>query len=210
MKLLALEAGGPVISAALFDGADCVAEAFQRAPQRQTESLAPLVLGLLRDRGWAASALGSLACGVGPGSFTGLRSSLAFGQGLVLALPDLQLMGVPTLHAWAEAYCPAGRDQACVLLDGRRGQVYRAQVLRQGLRWADELAPALLDLGPARAAAQGLLLGDLESAAPAQDGADLARAVGRLALAGDRATFEPLYLRRSEAEILWEKLHPKA
>jgi tRNA threonylcarbamoyladenosine biosynthesis protein TsaB len=210
MRLLALEAGGPVLGVALFDGADCVASAHERAPQRQTEALAPLVLTLLQAQGWAPASLTAVACGVGPGSFTGLRSSLAFGQGLALALPGLQLMGVPTLHAWAEAFCPPDQAEACVLLDGRRGQAYRAQLRRQGAAWSDALPAALLDLGPARAAAMGPVLSDLEALGPqALDGAALARAVGRLALAGDLAPYEPLYLRRSEAEILWEKLHPK-
>jgi tRNA threonylcarbamoyladenosine biosynthesis protein TsaB len=211
MRLLAIEAGGPVLGAALFNGTDCLSRTFVRAPQRQTESLAPLVLGLLQAQAWEPASLQAVACGVGPGSFTGLRSSLAFGQGLALAISGLQLWGVPTLHSWAEAFAPAEAPQVCVLLDGRRGQAYRGQLARLGAAWADQMPAALLDLGPAREAAQGLLLSDLPELGPqALDSAALACAVGRLALAGDRAPWEPLYLRRSEAEILWEKLHPKA
>jgi tRNA threonylcarbamoyladenosine biosynthesis protein TsaB len=209
---LALEAGGPVLGAALFDGEACVARAHERAPQRQTEALAPLVLGLLQAQGWAPGTLQAVACGVGPGSFTGLRSSLAFGQGLALAVPGLALIGVPTLHAWAEAFCPADSEEACVLLDGRRGQAYRAQLRRDASRWADVTEPALLDLAAAQAGARGAVLSDVGGPPGAQalDSPALAWAVGRLALAGDQAPYEPLYLRRSEAEILWEKLHPKA
>lgn len=206
MKLLALEAGGVVLGAALYEGGQPVASTFERAPQRQTERLAPLVQGLLAQAGWRAQDLDAVACGIGPGSFTGLRSSLAFGRGLQLGKPGLRLIGVSTLEAWAEAFSPVGAERAWVLLDGRRGQVYRGAYARQGGLWAERQLSALLDLGAAQAPEGETSLGDLQSGPP--DSADLALAVGRLALAGRDAGWEPLYLRRSEAEILWDRLHP--
>lgn len=216
MKLLALEAGGPVLGAALFEDGRPVAQAHVSAPQRQTESLAPMVQGLLESHGWAVKDLNALACGVGPGSFTGLRSSLAFGRGLALGAPGLQLLGVPTLEAWAEAFSPSTAGQAWVLLDGRRGQVYRGAYTRTGKRWIERDAPALLPLAEARPLPAEPVLSDLaaEASLPCEtESAALALAVGRLALAalGDgaaAAAWEPRYLRRSEAEILWDKLHP--
>lgn len=206
MKLLALEAGGPVLGAALFEAGAPVASACERALQRQTERLAPLVKGLLAKQGWSVADLDAVACGLGPGSFTGLRSSLAFGRGLHLGRPGLRLLGVPTLEAWAEAFAPA--DRAWVLLDGRRGQVYRGSYARHGALWAEQAPSALLDRADAPAPAGVPALGDLDAPAPVS--ADLALAVGRLALAGRDAGWEPLYLRRSEAEILWDRLHPPA
>jgi tRNA threonylcarbamoyladenosine biosynthesis protein TsaB len=216
VKLLALEAGGPVLGAALFEGERVVGQAHVSAPQRQTESLAPLVQGLLAAHGWSVKDLGALACGVGPGSFTGLRSSLAFGRGLALGAPGLRLLGVPTLEAWAEAFSPPSAGQAWVLLDGRRGQVYRGAYTRTGRRWIERSAPALLPLAEARPLPPEPVLSDLggEAGLPAETASPaLALAVGRLALAAladgaPAADWEPRYLRRSEAEILWERLHP--
>ncbi|MGH7441936.1 MAG: hypothetical protein ACREKE_04595, partial [bacterium] len=59
-----------------------------------------------------------------------------------------------------------------------------------------------LDPAPA-----GLMAADLDSAA-------LSQAVGRLALSALASgavlpDWEPDYLRRSEAELLWERLHPE-
>lgn len=214
-RLLALEAGGPVLGAALFEDGKPLAWAFERAPQRQTERLAPLVMGLVAGRGWKAKDLEAVACGVGPGSFTGLRSSLAFGRGLGVGCPGLRLVGVATLEAWAEAFAPAGAERACVLLDGRRGQVYRGAYRREGGAWAALTEPALRPLDEARRepwAVSGPVLSDLEAerrgADCALDSPALALAVGRLALAGRDAGWEPRYLRRSEAEILWDRLHP--
>jgi tRNA threonylcarbamoyladenosine biosynthesis protein TsaB len=213
MKLLALEAGGPVLSAALcVDGVERAA-AFRVAPRRQTEDLTPLVAELLRGAGLTPAALDAVACGVGPGSFTGLRSSLAFGRGLSLGRPGLRLLGVATLEAWAEAYASTAKE-VWVLLDGRRGQVYRGAYRRspEGF-WDAIVEPALLPEQEARAAAGPVIVGDLPDHAPAP-GPQLAQAVARLALAAlaagrPAAAWEPRYLRRSEAEILWERLHPK-
>lgn len=217
MRLLALETGATVLGAALFEDGRSARQVHQRAPQRQTESLAPLVQGLLDAAAWTFNSLDVLACAVGPGSFTGLRSSLAFGRGLALGQPHLRLMGVPTLQAWAEAFAPPEAAQVWVLLDGRRGQVYRGAYHRSPAGWQASLEPALLPLDEARAPAELPVLsdvpGELRGAVCDLEGPALAQAVGRLALAEiaagrSGAPWEPQYLRRSEAEILWERLHP--
>lgn len=216
LRLLSLEAGGERISAALFEEGRCVASAFEEAKQRQTERLAPLVQGLLEQAGWEAAGLGALAAGRGPGSFTGLRSSLALGQGLALG-SAARLIGVDTLTAWAQT---SGQPRVAVALDGRRGQAYFGRFDKVGADWKAAEAPRLMDQSEAWALSAGWpLLSDLQ--APQErlalpQGADLAVAVGQLAWdrwqgqAGAPLDWEPLYLRRAEVEILWEKLHPKA
>jgi tRNA threonylcarbamoyladenosine biosynthesis protein TsaB len=219
LRLLSLEAGGERISAALFEDGRLVASAFEGARQRQTERLAPLVQGLLQSRAWAPSSLGAIAAGRGPGSFTGLRSSLALGQGLSSG-NRARLIGVDTLEAWAEAsQLPA----VAVSLDGRRGQLYLGLYEKNEGRWRALEAPALLDAAEAWSRRAALpVIGDLSvwpagiDGRSAPEGAVLAEAVGRLAWArwqgqaGPSLDWQPLYLRRAEAEILWEKLHPKA
>jgi tRNA threonylcarbamoyladenosine biosynthesis protein TsaB len=214
VRLLSLEAGGERISAALFEAGACVAQAFEEARQRQTERLAPLVQGLLDGRAWAAASLDSIAAGRGPGSFTGLRSCLALGQGLALG-GRAKLVGLNTLEAWAQA---SGRDKLAVALDGRRGQVYFGRYEKRDGAWQSLEAPALLDRELAWSRLGSLpLCCDLEAALlppgvqtlPLPQAASLAVAVGQLALSGPPQAWEPLYLRRAEAEILWEKLHPK-
>lgn len=217
LRLLSLEAGGERISAALFEEGACVAQAFEAAKQRQTEQMAPLVHGLLQKAGVSADSLGAIAAGRGPGSFTGLRSSLALGQGMALA-NKARLIGVDTLEAWAQTAVPEVR--VAVALDGRRGQAYFGRFEKKGQAWSAHEASRLMDLAEAWELAEGWpLLSDLEvpqKTLALPEGAALAVAVGQLAWtrwqgqAGPALDWEPLYLRRAEVEILWEKLHPRA
>jgi len=165
---------------------------------RQNERLAPLAQDLLARLGWKAAELNAVAVSLGPGSFSGLRTGLAFAKGLCYAT-GARMLGVPTLQAWAEAD-PAAE----VWLDARRGMVYRH---------APGKEPRMMPLKEAQAelAAGTKVLGDAldEAARPS------AAAAGRLALRrmergekDDPAAIEPSYLRRPEAEILWEQRHP--
>jgi len=159
---------------------------------------------LLADLGWKASDLGAVALSIGPGSFTGLRSSLAFAKGLCFAT-GARLLGISTLQVWA---WPERGGECQVWLKAGKDRIYRA-----GYRLGKEtLAPGLLDLAQAQSeAAPGIkIVGDLSAHA---SGA-LAMAVGYLAWEraarsdfDDPSSLEPLYLRRAEAEVLWEKRH---
>jgi tRNA threonylcarbamoyladenosine biosynthesis protein TsaB len=201
MKLLALETSGTLLSLALFEDSALLAQASAQAAMRQSESLAPLVDGLLKGRGWKAGQLQAVAVSLGPGSFTGLRTGLAFAKGLSFAT-GAKLLGVPTLEAWAE-----GAERAEVWLDARRGLVYRGS-FASGRSLAE---PSMMPLEEARAlAGSSPVLGDI---APQPGLADAAK-VGRLALkrllageSDDAGALEPIYLRRPEHEILWERHH---
>ena len=214
IRILSLEAGGERISAALFESGCCVAEIFEAARQRQTERLAPMVKELLETVAWSAASLNVISAGRGPGSFTGLRSSLALGAGLSFGT-RAKLVGINTLEAWAQA---SGMTQVAVALDGRRGQVYFGRFDKQNGDWKPLEVPALMDVDEAWSRVGTFALSsDLDGAlvpknlrqVPSPQGAALAVAVGQLTQQQAQA-WEPLYLRRPEAEILWEKLHPKA
>jgi tRNA threonylcarbamoyladenosine biosynthesis protein TsaB len=207
MKLLAMETSGRVLSLAGFEAGGFVKEITVEAPARQNESLAPLLKSLLEDLAWKAADLGAIAISLGPGSFSGLRSGLAFAKGLAYA-NGVELLGVPTLEAWAEC---AGA-QALVWLDARHGQIYRG-AYRDGVAL---VTPAMLDLAVARAESfPGCAhVGDVEGLAGRCSAESVGRlALKRLALQGrqDRqapvAGLEPIYLRRAEVELLWEKRH---
>jgi len=137
MKLLAFETATEACSVALYvDGA--VRERFELAPRRHAELALPWAEELLAEAGIARSALDAVACGRGPGAFTGVRLAIAVTQGIALAL-DRPVLGVSTLAALAT---DAGRepgDRIVAAIDARMGEVYVGGFVRT----ADGLVDAL-------------------------------------------------------------------
>ena len=120
MRLLAIDTATPRPSIAVVPG-DSPARTVD-LPKQGAEALAPSVAGLLAGAGLAPRDLDRVAVVSGPGSFTGLRSSLAFARGLARAAGAL-LVAVPTFEAASEAI-PEPPD-ADFLLDALRGEVHR-------------------------------------------------------------------------------------
>ncbi len=196
--------------------------------RKHCETMGAALDGLLTDLGLGIGDLGGIAVAQGPGSFTGLRIGVAFAQGLALA-SGRPLVGVSTLDALAHgAGLWEGRLVAC--LDARRGEVYFGAYLRErgGARrigdsqvgpvgQAAELCASfdtpVLVVGDAaetiRAAAEETRVsGPAITAAPPEYGLPRAAVVAalggeRLARGGDHAPehVQPIYLRRSDAEI---------
>lgn len=111
------------VALATADGEQVAADAWTTA-QRQSPELLPRIVALLAQRGEALDHCSAIAVGTGPGSFTGLRVTMAVGKGLALAL-DRPIVGVPSLAAWLEsepgaaaAVTRAGAREAFVLVRG--------------------------------------------------------------------------------------------
>jgi tRNA threonylcarbamoyladenosine biosynthesis protein TsaB len=126
--LLAIDSAGESCSAALWDQTRPIPQgllAFRMVePARgQAERLIPLVEAVLADAGLRYDALGALAVGHGPGSFTGVRSAVAAARGLALAA-DLGVIAVSSLEALAGGLRPDVPGEVLAALDARRGEVY--------------------------------------------------------------------------------------
>ena len=138
MKILAVETSTEYCSVALWrDGA--VDEAGERAGQRHSELLLPMLHGLLERRGLKVADLDGLAFGEGPGSFTGLRIACGVVQGLAFGA-GLQVAGVGTLLAMAAA---AAADRVVCCLDARMGEIYHAAYAKSAGGWECVHAPGL-------------------------------------------------------------------
>jgi tRNA threonylcarbamoyladenosine biosynthesis protein TsaB len=109
-------------------GGGAVLASIERAGQTGDAALLPsLVAELLAAAGRGVADLAAVAVSVGPGSFTGLRASLAFAEGLA-AGAGLPVIGVTVAEALAVAARTEGGSVAdrplwCAL-DGRQGRMF--------------------------------------------------------------------------------------
>jgi tRNA threonylcarbamoyladenosine biosynthesis protein TsaB len=120
--LLALDASGRVCSALLL-AADGALGVVERSGQTGEAAFLPrMVADLLAEAGMQASDLGTVAVNVGPGSFTGLRASIAFASGLATGA-GLPLIPVTTAEALAFAL-PEPHPPLWCALDARQGRIF--------------------------------------------------------------------------------------
>ncbi|WP_419759592.1 tRNA (adenosine(37)-N6)-threonylcarbamoyltransferase complex dimerization subunit type 1 TsaB [Acidisoma sp.] len=127
--VLGLDASSSRCSVVLWsEDQGCVLAGIEReGPTGDAARLPGMVAELLASRGLAVKDLSIVAVSVGPGSFTGLRASLAFGQGLA-AGAGIRVIGVTVAEALAvaargEAGIEAGLPLWCAL-DGRQGRLF--------------------------------------------------------------------------------------
>ena len=214
--LLALEASSGQGSVAVLRGGRVLAEETVALRSADEERLLPAVARALEEAGVAPERLAGIACGAGPGSFTGLRIAAATAKGLAqaLAVPVWAVPSLALVAAGAEPPLPTGRY--LVLLDALRGERFAQPVTvgDAGLVTVDGPA-GLLALEAALELAQAesrVAIGPEEEPARAPH----ARGVARLGpapfhggpVALDR--WEPDYGRLAEAQAKWEAAHGRA
>ena len=128
--ILALETATAACSAALCaaDGS-VVAERVSLDGPAHSHLLLPFVHEILAEAGEGWDGVDTVAVGLGPGAFTGLRIGIATARALAQADGAAALAGVPTLAALALALADApeapGR-RLVPLIDGRRREVFAA------------------------------------------------------------------------------------
>jgi tRNA threonylcarbamoyladenosine biosynthesis protein TsaB len=109
--------------AILSPAGECLAKA-EKVATRHSSNLLRLCDEVLRATGTIVSELGALACGSGPGSFTGLRVGLAVAKGLALA-DRIPLVLVPSLDALAVDLAGSESERLVLpCIDAGKGQVY--------------------------------------------------------------------------------------
>ena len=122
MKILAIEASGPVAGCALWEDGTLTAEYSVQYKKKHSQSLVPMLDEMREMIDLDLSGIDFIAVTSGPGSFTGLRIGAATVKGLGLAL-DKPVLPVPTVDSLAcNLY---GTDRLiCPPMDARRQQVY--------------------------------------------------------------------------------------
>lgn len=131
--LLAFDTSVPTARVAVLAPDGRVLARAEKEVARHSSNLLRLCDQVMREGGLVGVAgLGAIACGAGPGSFTGLRVGLAIAKGL--ALPsDLPLVLVSSLEALARDIAAAAPAAPVVVpcIDAGKDQVY-ARVFARG------------------------------------------------------------------------------
>ena len=154
---LGIDTATPYLVVAVWSrAAGLLAASAERVERGHSRLLIPTLEAALGEAGVARSAIGALAAGNGPGSYTGLRVGAAAVRGLARAL-GVPLRGCDTLAAMAYGALADGQE-GVAMLDARRGNVYAGRYRRE----VDELltlaAPQKLSRGEATASPAGVLL----------------------------------------------------
>jgi tRNA threonylcarbamoyladenosine biosynthesis protein TsaB len=228
-RIIAVETSGRHGSVALARGADLVVQSEFSTEKEHARDLLPMVDRLCGEQGWAAQSIGQCYLSIGPGSFTGLRVAVTFARHLALAA-GAKVCAVPTLDVIAENCIATAHPphHLAVVLNAKRGQVFAAVYEQAAEGYRRIVEPRMVE--PDRLFAEApkpiAVIGEgieyhrqaidasgaevLDSALWRPWAANVHRLGWRLARAG-RFTppreLVPFYLRRPEAEELWEKRH---
>ncbi len=124
MKILALECSAGPASAAIVEDGRILAQTSVNVKITHSQTLMPMVKGILDNSFHTLSDIDGFAVSAGPGSFTGIRIGIAAVKGLA-APRELPVAAVSTLRAMAEVF--RGQNTiVCAVMDARAGQVYNA------------------------------------------------------------------------------------
>ncbi len=231
MSILAIDTSTQVSSVAVASKGRLEAEVTMQAKLTHSETLLPHIQEALAMASVKKEELEGVAVSVGPGSFTGLRIGLATAKAMSYAL-GLPLVGVPTLKAMAYHF-PVSGLQLLPLMDAQKGNSYvehyawehgrlmtksevRILSVPELLSWAEELPDTVMLLGdvvekriegkvrlPLNVMLAPFHLRMPRAANVAACGLELLEQ----GQTGNVMNMEPVYVRRSEAEVLWEKRH---
>ena len=229
MLTLALDTATRVCTVGLVQDGHVLAEYDISVGLTHSEGLMPQLDQMFARTGIKKENIDRIAVSIGPGSFTGLRIGLAAAEAMAYAW-QCGICGVNTLEAMAYNI-PVEGVVLVPVLDAQKGNFYAAFY-----EWTDgelrkvrpvEMADRETLLQQLQACGKPvLLMGECEklmkkelpdgiSVAPEQVRLPKASSVALAAedtepLTGeDVFTLRPYYIRKSEAEELWEKRHPQ-
>ena len=122
MKILAIEASGPVAGCAVLEDGLLTADYNVQYKKKHSQSLVPMMDEVRRMLELDLKTVDAIAIARGPGSFTGLRIGAATAKGAAMAM-DRPVIPVPTVDSIA--YNLYGTEGLiCPMMDARRQQVY--------------------------------------------------------------------------------------
>ena len=192
-----------------------------------SERLMSTVDRVLKDTGFTLANIDGYGVSIGPGSFTGLRIGLSTIKGLAFTTGK-PVAAVPTLKALAWNI-PFPLYPVCPLLDARKKEVYAGLYRHDGGNYIQEMSDTVISLAEMAGTITGDVLFTGEGArlfavdikkifggrahfAPLSSSVPSAASIAEIALMmlkdgqqTDPDALVPMYIRRPEAEVAWEK-----
>ncbi len=224
MIVLGIDSSSTAACAAVIEDGKLLCEYTQNQNKTHSVKMLPMVEAMLSDVGLTFSDIDVFACGIGPGSFTGVRIGAATLRGIADTL-DKPCVAVNSLEALAE---DVKHFDGIVmpLIFAREGECYTAAYDND----TEILAPCVMTVEEIVSFAKGkkvIFTGDgtranydmlaaLDNASFADDIHDVIRAshianIGYkkaiLNQTGTSCVFAPMYLRKSQAEREYDEKH---
>jgi tRNA threonylcarbamoyladenosine biosynthesis protein TsaB len=122
--VLGIETSTPQTTVALGNERGIIGAALLSGSQAHHEVVVPNIEHLMRWSGISVSQIGGVAVGLGPGLFTGMRVGIATAKTLaqVLSVPIAGLASLDVV-AFSVRYC---RRLICATIDAKRGEIFYA------------------------------------------------------------------------------------
>jgi len=230
LKILGIDTSTKFCNLGLIEDEDVLIECTINGLKKKHSSiLVPAIKDLLKTIDLKMEEINGIAVSMGPGSFTGLRIGLCVAKGLCYAR-SLPLLGIPTLDAMA---FPLKEIPylICPVLESKKDEIYDV-VFRGGDSLhrvtdykCEDIQSLLVRLSPLKE--KIVFLGDgikkYQDIIKEKIGKDILFIDSQLNLSvatsiaflglnklkkgeeDDVSTLSPFYLRKSKAEIIWEK-----
>lgn len=221
MKILAFDTSGQSFSAALMEDDRLICQETFTVKETHARHIMPVLDRILVSAEGDVTVVDRVAVTIGPGSFTGIRIGLGVAKGIAFAL-GVPVVGVSTLDALVWPF----RDSACpiyALMDARRGEVYFSKYVFSNGEIAQKTPERVCspEKAVAYAEEEALFCGSGAAVYGAQIESLIKRKISllnpgsvinasdiaRIALKSgfsSASEINPVYLRRSEAEINYE------
>jgi len=230
LKILGINTSTKFCNLGLIEDEDVLIEyTINGLKKKHSSILVPAIRDLLKTMGLKMKEINGIAISIGPGSFTGLRIGLCVAKGLCYAR-SLPLLGVTTLDAMAfplkeipYLICPvleSKKDEIYdVLFRGgdslHRVMDYKCEDIQSLLIRLAPLKEKIIFLGDGIKKYRDIIKEKIGKDAlfiDSQLNLPVATSIAFLGLdklkkgeEDDISTITPFYLRKSEAEIIWEK-----
>lgn len=233
MKILGIDTSSMAASVAVIEDNKLICEYTINTKKTHSQKLMPMIENMLGLSDLNVREIDAIAVCEGPGSFTGLRIGMATAKAIA-HVNDIPVIGVNSLEALA-ANMNLCDKKICSILDAQRNQVYTGryqyegtklvEIKEIGIQQIDELLEELAQSGE-----QWILVGEAvykyEDKIREISNIEIPAASNNVTKAGslcsvakvkfdegkdifDCYTVNPLYIRKSQAEVQYEEKQRK-